>query len=378
MELVYIIPGFDSAVPSQVISLLQQYKKENKCERIVLLSPDPVPEKYSEHIEVVPYKNDIFLNSIYTFRLARRISKVLDSLSLGDEAIIHCRSELMAYTVKRATKKVPVLADFRGVTWCEYELYRPKTLSYRLFKYYKTNELLNIEGKVFKRINKVSCVSDFFKNYLNEKWGTRDDVAVIPSSAKETIFRIDLKSRKSIREELELVDDDFLFLFSSGGNSVWQNIEVIISQVKKINDPRIKILILSSHPEQLTSLEDNIVTIKKSPYEEVYRYLNAADAGSLFRDDNLVNHVASPIKTSEYLCCGLPMITNNTVYSTANFVKEHNAGIVCKSLDKIIPSDLDTLKAMNRETISQKAVSLFGLNSVSKQYLELYKQMLEQ
>jgi len=47
------------------------------------------------------------------------------------------------------------------------------------------------------------------------------------------------------------------------------------------------------------------------PYEEVTKYLNAVDFAVVWRDNNIVNKVASPVKFSEYVCTGLPVIANN-------------------------------------------------------------------
>ena len=46
------------------------------------------------------------------------------------------------------------------------------------------------------------------------------------------------------------------------------------------------------------------VQVKKLEFEEVNRYLNAADIGILIREDIVMNNVASPTKFAEYLMAG--------------------------------------------------------------------------
>jgi len=46
---------------------------------------------------------------------------------------------------------------------------------------------------------------------------------------------------------------------------------------------------------------------------EMPLYLNSADAAIIWRDKSIVNKVASPVKFSEFICCGLPIIANYSV-----------------------------------------------------------------
>jgi len=48
--------------------------------------------------------------------------------------------------------------------------------------------------------------------------------------------------------------------------------------------------------------------IEAVSYEEICGYLNAADFALFFRDKNIANKIAFPIRIGEYLLCVLPII----------------------------------------------------------------------
>ena len=58
------------------------------------------------------------------------------------------------------------------------------------------------------------------------------------------------------------------------------------------------------------------------------KYLNAADAAIIWRDKSIVNKVASPVKFSEYVCCGLPVIANKTVDMINNYILKNDCGLL--------------------------------------------------
>ena len=107
-------------------------------------------------------------------------------------------------------------------------------------------------------------------------------------------------------------------LIYSGGLSVWQKIDTIIGLMKRIGDAEASIhfRFLTKDLETLkrkcaeAGLEDSRWSVKSCKQSEVAEELAKADCGIIFRDDILVNRVASPIKIGEYLSAGLGVIAS--------------------------------------------------------------------
>ena len=117
----------------------------------------------------------------------------------------------------------------------------------------------------------------------------------------------------------------------------------------------------------------NIIS-KFVPYIEVSDYLNAADIGIIIRNNDIVNNVASPIKFSEYISCGLPVISNKSVDIITQMLENNKCGSLI-SLININDKVVNNLININRNKISQIGINYFGIDSVSNSYIEIYKQM---
>lgn len=380
MRLIYLIPGWDSAIISQVISLLKYYEDTSIFEDILLLAPEYREITGFKRVKIKFFKVYPFINlksiKLSVISLKKVLKTIFMDEILSSDIILHCRGDFAAYIVKKAFPKLRVIADFRGVSWAQYLFYHPRTLSYRLFHPYKLKTILSIEESAYISSDGVSAVSPYFKSYLELVWGKRGDFCVVPCLADQKYFYHSIKIREKTRMDLQIDDNDFLILFSTGGNSPWQKTEEIIKKFKSISRENIKLLILVNNPSKLEKYRDRNIIIKKALYGEVNSYLNASDAGLLFRDDNIVNHIASPIKFSEYICAGLPVILNTAVYSAADYVRNNSAGIIMDDLSMLDDEKIENLRQLNRGDISRRGIKYFGLNTCASRYIDLYKSLL--
>ena len=92
-------------------------------------------------------------------------------------------------------------------------------------------------------------------------------------------------------------------------------------------------------------------------------YLSAADLGVMFREKDIVNEVAAPIKASEYLCCGLPILTNTLVEFTQDFVERTGFGIVVNETETLTAETVTGLVKEDSERISSYSRRKSGINS---------------
>ena len=181
-------------------------------------------------------------------------------------------------------------------------------------------------------------------------------------------FTFSKKSRETYRKKLGLFEKDIIFVFISGSNANWQNTEQII---KNITDQNYKLLNLSKSKINLKNVINLFV-----PYEEVPNYLCAADIGIIWRNNDIVNNVASPIKFSEYVCCGLPIIANDGVCMIKDYIIETGYGKIIKKFDEIDVNMLSDLLNIQRKTISKNAKRKFSSITMAQNYDKIYNNML--
>ena len=119
------------------------------------------------------------------------------------------------------------------------------------------------------------------------------------------------RNGKQIRKELKLSDEDVLIVYSSGGTASWQNDRIVTILAEK----GLKVLNLSRK-----NIPHKNIFNKFANYSEMPVYLNAADIAIIWRDKSTVNKVASPVKFSEFICCGLPVISNYSVDMISEYI----------------------------------------------------------
>jgi len=172
------------------------------------------------------------------------------------------------------------------------------------------------------------------------------------------------------RKKLKIFDDKPIFLYS-GGIQAWQKSELVVDFSKSLLDAGARVIILSMQKKFFTTElikyqnNSNLLIASVNP-EELSKYYLAANYGMMFRDEHVLNQVASPTKLSEYLFYGMvPMLTSIKVgdfvplgidYSTLNgfdfssadekLKSERNRYIIIKAIQN---SQKDKLKELLNE-----------------------------
>ncbi len=119
-------------------------------------------------------------------------------------------------------------------------------------------------------------------------------------------------------------------------------------------------------------IEHKNIINKFVSYSEMPFYLNAADVAIIWREKSIVNKVASPVKFGEYVCCGLPVIANESVDMIKEYIKKNSCGLLINSLDDIDINSLNRLKQINRQAIAETGLSNFGIDKIIDQYSQIY------
>ncbi|MDP2366499.1 MAG: glycosyltransferase, partial [Ignavibacteria bacterium] len=214
-----------------------------------------------------------------------------------------------------------------------------------------------------KRFKKISVVSDSLKNYLVNNYGIDTSSIFITPCLAGNLFRFDQSDRESIRKDLNLSSNDLMIVFSSGGTAKWQNNDVLTL----LADKGLKVLNLSK-----VKIEHKNIINKFVSYQDMPAYLSASDVAIIWRDKSIVNKVASPVKFSEYVCCGLPVIANKSVEMISDYLSRYDCGLLIDSLEDIDSRTIGSLVQQNRNKISEEGIQNFGINTIVNNYMRTY------
>lgn len=254
---------------------------------------------------------------------------------------------------------VNCIIDVHGATREEYE-YTSHKIDYRLAETYDF-----LEGRGMKRAAYIVCQSEAMKKYLLKKYDFLNAAKIFPykCGADSKLFHIDKEMRLKMRKELEIRDNETLFIYS-GGLHKWQKIEDAVSlfvEYCKTHEGKFLILTLDkAGAEKLVNEKagdiKDLFIVHSTTNNEVYKYLNAADVAFLLRDNVVLNQVASPTKLAEYMFCGLPIISTDV----SEYWIDKKSYIF--NVDKENIDNLNTfIENTNGEAISQYAMENLSL-----------------
>ena len=376
MKLIYLNPEDTSVMEAQVLSLLEYYKKLNAFTDIILLQGcknKPEEKILDRKLEKFQFNMIWFKRwPSYTFFQSfafSSISKVLDNLKLDDQSIIHVRGELYGYIVHKYIRirklNVKLLIDLRGVAIEEVNNYYSHNFLL------KKNKVLLLR-KSYNGIKKnlpITVVSEAFKKYLIENHEFKEqNICVHPNIAgKQFIYSREL--RLKIRTELQLKESDIVAICSSNGGSAWQKDKDVILPLLAL---KVKVINLSKTSQDIPGVINKLV-----PFELMPAYLSAADIAVLWRDDNVVNEVASPSKFSEFAAMGLWIIHNGTVQIAADFIHQNKTGLIVNSVNDITMDQIRFISSYNRKDCSIIGRKVFGVENIGGSYIKHYEKLIQ-
>lgn len=377
MDLIYINSAVGSVFPSQVIDLLNFYKNLSHFNKITLICGirNESEMRRAEGLLASASFNIIFYRTFpnYPFYNQFAINHLSTAIrsAVGDKStIFHIRGWTTASIFYRSLMKAGlnnsrVLIDLRGAL-------KEEVLDFQKNNWLqKTLKVINI-NKAISALNNysfITVVSPALKEYvLSSVNSSKREIFITPCLAGKSFFHSH-ENRIKYRRKLGLNETEKLIVFSSGGESLWQNNQELF----KIANRGFKVLNLSKvlvdHP--------NVIT-KYVKYEEVSSYMSAADIAVILREKNIVNEVASPVKFSEYVCTGLPVISNKNVAVIKQYIKDTGFGLLINSVDDINREAVDKLSSLSRNKITEYGQVHFGIGSVAERYINIYKEIVKE
>ncbi|OIM99618.1 hypothetical protein BFR57_03370 [Idiomarina sp. MD25a] len=192
-------------------------------------------------------------------------------------------------------KKFRIYYDFRGIV-SEESFLRNRSRVRRKF-------LSILERFAFNKADKVLCVSENMKNYLNNRFYVRSIYVEACKCDKSFLY---LKPKENAKNKII-----FCYL---GSISKWQCFEKACLMYKQVESSNTEFRVFTGDQHKALSILEKyslsnffVASLSRA---EVPSRLREADFGFLLRDDNIVNQTASPIKFAEYVCSGvIPIMT---------------------------------------------------------------------
>jgi hypothetical protein len=149
--------------------------------------------------------------------------------------------------------------------------------------------------------------------------------------------------RSEARAQLGL-EDRFVMIFIGNAFYSWQNVFRTIEIFKLVKNHlaphAFLILLIREQDHNIVrefigelSIPSDSHLLQCVPSEEVTRYLNAADLGTLLRHNHLMNRVASPGKFGDYVACGLPLLMTKGISSYSKMIEKTGYAIILEDMD---------------------------------------------
>lgn len=96
--------------------------------------------------------------------------------------------------------------------------------------------------------------------------------------------------------------------------------------------------------EEINVPKENYSVSPVIPYNEVNQHISASDLGMLAVPSLPSQKYRTPIKTANYLLCGLPYLVNAGVSEDDEIAQKHKVGVVINSIDTL---DTSTIAEIN-------------------------------
>jgi len=198
--------------------------------------------------------------------------------------------------------RIPIILDLHGTLPEECKLAE---------KHLKAWMYNIVEGCAFKKIRTAVFVTNKMKSYYLKKYSSfkkwRSFVYFI--GPKDILIQKTDAEKTPQIESLKLVQDKIVLIYS-GNIQVWQNIDLMIEIIGKLDPKKFVVLILTMELSAFSAkfeknFDNDFIKLLSVRPDELSYYYSVAQYGFILRDDIIVNNVANPTKLVEYLFYGI-------------------------------------------------------------------------
>ncbi|MCF3109935.1 hypothetical protein LL912_14230 [Niabella sp. CC-SYL272] len=210
----------------------------------------------------------------------------------------------------------------------------------------------------------------------------RSKLFVVNNGRDTSLFRRSELDRTSARNELEIEDDETLFVYAGSLGSQYCLAEMLNIFGRYLKQYKARFLILTGDTEYLEATIPealrSFVIYRTVNYEKVPYFLNAGDLAFALRKPTFSMQGIAPIKLGEYLLCGLPVIASKGIGDTEDYIKFFEE---CYLFDHTLPLEfqyenivnfINRAKECDKFEIASKAIPLFSLEAAAESYIKAF------
>ncbi|MBI4667792.1 MAG: glycosyltransferase [Elusimicrobia bacterium] len=350
LSIVYLAYGGaePTVFDSQVLSLLRLTKAQGVSSHLVVFhnwkefffKRPYLVEKTAQCLRIAGCSLDLLPRIPRNiFRINERLFK-LNHAGRPAPRLIHARgfqSAALACRLKRRWPGLRVILDCRGLEAEEFLMIteREKNRSPNWLDRCWFAKIKDQEKEAVEQADHIFCVSHSLKRYLISAHGVSENrIDVIPCCADSRRFPWPPPRREFFRKKLGL--ENRLVLVYAGSVRAWQPADWLakgLMAAKKAAPNAFLLILTPQRGKALKALAEHKChsgdyCVMAADHSTMPEYLSAGDIGFLLRESHLVNEVACPTKTAEYLASGNLLITTPHPADISGIVKQEGVGEV--------------------------------------------------
>ena len=221
--------------------------------------------------------------------------------------------------------------------------------------------------------------------------GAKGKIFRAPSSVDENLYCFSSDARNRIRNRLNMTNKTVLLYLGKFGNLYYDKEIIKFFQLLHKQDSRFFFLIVTPSDKNVVHNYFGDFPINNNSYhvteaynpKQVIEFISSSDIGLTAIPPTPSQKYRSPLKTSEYLLCGLPYITCNGISEDSDYARDHNIGLVIDNLDSIdvsiISERINSLLLENKNSLRTRCREI-GLiyrskSNVDKIFFNIFNQI---
>jgi glycosyltransferase involved in cell wall biosynthesis len=222
--------------------------------------------------------------------------------------------------------------------------------------------LEGLERWAVRKSDHVVAVSQRLAKYLIDCHQVDSKkVTVIPCCADETVFTVDVHRREALRRSMNLSNK--LVCTHLGSFFEWYDPELIVRtfhNIRSSHDSHLLVVTFAVNEvvKYLSArLPGDSFSVIQVAHDQVPQLLNASDLGFLLLRSSPNIKTSSPVKFSEYLNCGLPVLITSEVGDYSEMVAQEGIGSIVSEGGAFDATFIDSLAA-NREHLARRCAAV--------------------
>lgn len=250
---------------------------------------------------------------------------------------------------------------------------------YKFLKKQETKILNTAEAVITRSKKAIEIHLNAIGNKNSEKF------SVVTNGRNEAFFKPNPNERNEIRNSLKIEKNDKVFIYcgSLGNQYGWSEMISIFEKCKEKNSNS-KFIILTGNieyaAENLPIEMKKEIILKKVHFQEIPKYLSAADIAFAIRTPKFSMQGVAPIKLGEYLLMGIPTIASLGIGDTDEILKHIP---FCFGFDHQSNNNIDeavlfvqNLVEIDIEKIRNAAIPFFSIENSAIRYIKALEKVM--